>query len=157
VRLLCPIFDTAFYNVDGPVNQLSICDIIAAQLVCHDLPGFPDMAPSYTIEEALGCSAVTSYLQVYINRLTVLIYCTPKVVLLAIDPSRYFIDVKNVAVSSVRPRQSSSVNLSEFDTPQSDGLSTNSDASLCQKIFYIQVTEVEAIVEPDGVGNAIWR
>ena len=32
-----------------------------------------------------------------------------------------------------------------------------SDASFSQEIFNIAVTEVEAIVEPDSVGDDIWR
>jgi len=69
-----------------------------------------------------------------------------------------FIDVECVAVASMASLQSSSVNGAEFDAPQADRLSGDSDPTLCQKVFNISVAEIESIVEPDGVGNDVrWK
>ncbi len=70
--------------------------------------------------------------------------------LLAIDLYKDLIDEEDVTVASVLPLQSSGVESSELDTPESDGLAADSDASFGQQIFDIAVTQVEAIVEPDG-------
>ena len=77
--------------------------------------------------------------------------------LFAIDLHEDFIDEKGIAVASVFSLQPSSVYSTEFDTPKSNCFAADSDASLCQKIFYIAVTEVETEVEPDGIRNDIWR
>ena len=53
--------------------------------------------------------------------------------------------------------QSSGVNGSKFDAPQTDRFSGYGDASLRQEVFDISVAEVETIVEPDGIGDNIWR
>ena len=63
--------------------------------------------------------------------------------LFGIDFHEDFIDEKGIAVASVFSLQPSSVYSIEFDTPKSNGFAADSDASLCQKIFYIAVTEVE--------------
>jgi hypothetical protein len=40
-------------------------------------------------------------LKIHINHLTILIHGSPKVVLLAVDPDKYFIDVKRITVAPV--------------------------------------------------------
>ena len=77
--------------------------------------------------------------------------------LLAIDLHEYFVDVEGVTVASVLSLQSPGVSGSELDTPEPDRFSANGDASLGQEVLEIAVTQVEAIVEPDGIGNDIWR
>jgi hypothetical protein len=67
------------------------------------------------------------------------------------------IDVEGIAVASVFSFQSSSVYSSEFDTPKSDCFSTDGDASFGEEVFDISMAEVEAIIEPDGVGNDVSR
>tara|TARA_B110000238_G_scaffold152177_1_gene164315 strand:+ start:199 stop:465 length:267 start_codon:yes stop_codon:yes gene_type:complete len=67
-----------------------------------------------------------------------------------------FIDVKCVTVTSMFSLQPTSINSSEFDTPETDCFSADDDASFCEEIFNIAMTEVEAIITPDGVGNDIW-
>jgi hypothetical protein len=53
--------------------------------------------------------------------------------------------------------QSSSVEAAEFDAPEADRFSRHSDAPLGQQIFNVSVAQVEALVEPDGVTDDIWR
>jgi hypothetical protein len=77
--------------------------------------------------------------------------------LLAIDLHEDFIDVEGVAVASVLSLQAPGVNGSKFDTPESNRFTADSYASLGQEILDIPVTEIESIVEPDCVGNDIWR
>jgi hypothetical protein len=68
-------------------------------------------------------------LKIHINHFSVLIYGSPKVVLLAIDFDEDLIDIKGIAVASVLAFQSSSIDSSEFDAPELDRLSSDGDAS----------------------------
>ena len=68
-----------------------------------------------------------------------------------------FIDVEAVAVALTLSFQSAGIKRSKLYTPQPDGLSADGYAPLSQKIFDIPVAETEAIIEPDGIGNDIWR
>ena len=68
-----------------------------------------------------------------------------------------FIDEEDITLSSVLPLQSSSIQSAELDAPEANCFSGYSDASLGEKIFDIAVTEVESIIEPDGVRNDIRR
>jgi hypothetical protein len=51
--------------------------------------------------------------------------------------------------------QSSSIESTKIDTPEPDGLPTDSDASLGQQIFDISVVQIESIVKPDCIANDI--
>ena len=75
--------------------------------------------------------------------------------LLAVDLYEDFIEVESVAVSSVFSFQSAGINGAEFDAPKADGLSADGDASFGEEVFDIPMAEVEAIVEPDGIGNDV--
>ncbi len=66
-----------------------------------------------------------------------------------------FIDEERVAIASVLSFQSSSVNGSELDAPETDCFSADGDASFSQEVFDISVAEIEAIVEPDCVGDDV--
>jgi hypothetical protein len=68
-----------------------------------------------------------------------------------------FVDEEGVAVASMFAFQSAGVNGAEFDAPKADGLSADGDASFSKEIFNISVAEIEPVVEPDGVGDNIWR
>ena len=75
--------------------------------------------------------------------------------LLAIDFDDDFIDEEGVTIAPVLSLQSAGINGSELDAPETDCLSADGDATFSQEIFNISMTEIEAIVEPSGVGNDI--
>ena len=66
-----------------------------------------------------------------------------------------FVDVESVAVASVLAFQSACINRSELDAPEADRFSGYGNAWLGQEVFDIPMTEIESIVEPNGVGNDI--
>ena len=66
--------------------------------------------------------------------------------LLAVDLYEYFIDEEGVAVTSVFSFQSTGINRSELDAREADGLSANGYASLSEKILYITMAQIEAII-----------
>jgi hypothetical protein len=53
--------------------------------------------------------------------------------------------------------QTAGISGAEFDTPEPDSFVADCDTALGKEIFDIAVTEVEAIVEPDSVGDDIRR
>jgi len=77
--------------------------------------------------------------------------------LFAVDFDENLIDVEGVAIASVLAFQSACINGTEFDAPETDRLAADGDASFSQEIFDIAMAEIEAMVEPDGIGNDIWR
>jgi len=60
------------------------------------------------------------------------LYCSPQVMLLAIDLHEDFIDEEGVTITSVLSFQSAGINGSELDTPEADRFAADSDASLSQ-------------------------
>ena len=77
--------------------------------------------------------------------------------LLAVDFDENLIDVEGVAISTVLALQPSRVDGAELDAPEADRFPSDDDPALSQKIFDIPVAQVEAIVEPDSIGNDIRR
>jgi hypothetical protein len=59
------------------------------------------VTPDQPLKEALGGWSILSRLQVYINHFPVLVYSSPKAMLLLVDPHEHFIDLESVAVASV--------------------------------------------------------
>ena len=51
---------------------------------------------------------------------------------------------------------SGGINDAEFDTPEPKGFTADSDASLRKEVFDVTMARVEAIVEPDCVGDNVW-
>jgi hypothetical protein len=64
--------------------------------------------------------AEPSGLQIHINNLAILVYCLPKIVLLAIDLHEDFINEEGITIPSVFPLQSSSIQSAELDAPEAD-------------------------------------
>jgi len=76
-------------------------------------------------------------LKVHINDFAILVYCSPQVMLLAVDSDEDFIDVESIAIASVLSLQSPGVKRAELDTPEADRFATDGDASLGEEIFDI--------------------
>jgi hypothetical protein len=53
--------------------------------------------------------------------------------------------------------QAPGVQIAKLDTPEANRLSANSDASFSEQIFNISTAQIEAIVQPDCIGDDIWR
>ena len=66
-----------------------------------------------------------------------------------------FLDEECIAVTSVLALQSTCINDSELDTPEAEGLPGYSYAAFGQEILDIPVTQIEAIVEPDGITDDV--
>ncbi len=66
-------------------------------------------------------------------------------------------DVESIAVASMLSFQSACINGSEFDAPQSDRFTADSDSKLSQQFFDMPMAKVEPVVQPNGVTDDIWR
>jgi hypothetical protein len=86
-----------------------------------------------------------------------LINRSPQIMMLAVDLDKDFINIEGITIASMLPLQSAGINRSEFDTPEPDRLSADSDTSLGEQVFNISVAEIESIVKQDSVGNYIGR
>ena len=77
--------------------------------------------------------------------------------LLTFDLHEDLVDEEGIAVAPVFSFQASGEEGSEFDTPEPDGFPADNDASLSQEIFDISMAQVKAVVQPESIGNDIWR
>ena len=75
--------------------------------------------------------------------------------MLAINLDEDLIDVKRVAKTTMSLFETTSVSITKFDTPESDGFVADTDTSFREQIFNIAKTEVESMVEPDGIADDI--
>ena len=107
-------------------------DAITSQLIGHYFPGFPFMIFQQALEKTLCCLAITPPLKKHVNHLTILIDCTPKVVLLALDLHKYFIDEEGIAVTTMPMLKSSGKLGSKLDAPQANRLIADSNPALGQ-------------------------
>jgi len=67
-----------------------------------------------------------------------------------------FINVKGIPVTQVLTFRATDEEGSEFCTPEADGFATYGDMPFSEEILNISMTEVEALVQPDCIGNDIW-
>jgi hypothetical protein len=157
VRLLCPIILILFSAVDRVWHNLSLSDWIAAEFIRHDLPGLSATGSQQPPEEPCRGSTITLGLKIHIDHIAILIYGSPKVMLLAVYFDEDFVDVEGVPITSVLSFQTPGVQSTELDTPETDRLATDSNATFSEEILDIPVAEIKAIVEPDGVADDIGR
>ena len=112
---------------------------VASQFVRHDVPGLAATTPYKPLEKALCCGAVSSSLKININHFAILIHSAPQVVLRAIDPHEFLIEVERIAVTAVSLFESTSVLGAKPDTPEPDGFVADIDASFGKQIFDITI------------------
>jgi hypothetical protein len=78
--------------------------------------------------------------------------------LLTIDLHENLIKIKSVAISMMSSFKLASILSTELDTPEPNGLVTDSNVSLCKQIFNITMTQIETLVEPNCVtDNLGWE
>jgi hypothetical protein len=93
------------------------------------------MTPQQALEEPLCGCTISLSLQVHINHFSVLVDGSPKITLLAIDLHEDLIDEQGIAETPMLSFQATCINGTEFDAPETDRFSANSDASLSEQIF----------------------
>ena len=109
-----------------------MCDTITSQLIGHNFSGLPLVILQQALEKTLCSLAITPLLKKHVNHLTILIDCTPKIVLLALDLHKYFIDEEGIAVTTMPMLKSSGKLGSKLDAPQANRLIADSNTALGQ-------------------------
>jgi hypothetical protein len=77
--------------------------------------------------------------------------------LLSLNLHKYLINEKGITISLVFSSQSLSIFRSELIAPKMNCFIAHHDTSFSQQIFNISVTEVESVLEPDGILNNFRR
>lgn len=77
--------------------------------------------------------------------------------LFAVNLEEDLIDVEGIAIALMTSLQTPGVDSAKPDTPEAYPFSRDNNASLNQKVFDIQVAQVEAAVEPDSIADDIGR
>jgi hypothetical protein len=106
-------------------------------------------------KKSLCCCTISPGLQKYINHFAILINSPPQVIPPAVYLDEDFVDVKDIAVAPMLSFQPACVDGAEFDAPKAYSFLADRDASFSQQVFDISMTEIETVVEANGVGNNI--
>ena len=114
-------------------QQVSLRHAIASQLVGDDHSRHILQALQQTLEEAHGGFPVTPLLDQNIEDDTILIHGAPQIMLNALDPDEYLVEVPLVARPRTTAAQTISKALAEFLAPASHRLVGDAAAALSQK------------------------
>ncbi len=130
-----------------------MCSRITPKLVGDQLPGCLSLMFQGPTKEAFSGSTISTLGDQNIDHVSILIDGSPKIAALASDINEQFVNMPDVAQSSLFSPQSSGIGRSEFPTPVSDRFIGDGDATFSEQVFDIAETEREPMVQPDGVSD----
>ncbi len=134
-------------------QQTSLRHAIASQLVGHDYPRHILQAPEKPLEEALGGFPITPLLDQNIQDDTILINGSPQIMLDALDPDEYFVEVPLVARPGTAAAQTISKALAEFLAPAPYRLVGDNDGPLSQQQLNVPQAEAEHVIRPHRMAD----
>ncbi len=141
-----PIVFVLTCSMDHGRENLPMCCRITPQLVGDQLPGCLSLLFQGLTKEAFSGSTISAFGDQNIDHVSILIDGPPQIEALTLDGDEEFIDVPDVAESSLFPTQSSGVGRSEFLTPIADRFVGDKDSSLCKQVFYVSKAQGEPMV-----------
>ena len=74
-----------------------------------------------------------------------------------VDRERHFVQVPLVAASRMPPTKLAGQQWAELAAPEPDGLVTDLDPTFGEQLLDIAVAQREAVVQPDGITDDLWR
>src|SRR4030095_9483891 len=151
MRILTPVIQIAALAMFHPRQYLTLRRTVTLQLVRNDDPRHVLQALQQLAEKLLRRLFVTSALHQNIEDVVVLVDSAPEVMALAINGQKHFIQVPLVPWLRASMLQLIRIVLPKFQTPLADGLMGHLDPTGQQHLFYVAVTQREAIVEPDSM------
>ncbi len=92
---------------------------------------------------------VLALLHQNIKNISVLIHCSPKVILFSINADKDFIHIPGIAEWTAVLIDRTSLRWSELTTPIPNRFVGNNNSSLCQKVLNIAKAETKPVIEPD--------
>ena len=126
----CPIVFVLACSMDQGREDVPMCSRINSKLVGDQLPGCLSLMFQGPTKEAFSGSTLSRLGDQNIDQVSSLIDGPPKIEALTTDGDEEFIDMPDVAQSSLFPTQSSGAGWSEFLTPVSDRLVGDKHSSL---------------------------
>jgi len=133
-------------SMDHGREDVPMCSRITLKLVGDQLPGCLSLMFQGLTKEAFSDSTISALGNQNIDHVSVLIDGPPKIEALTTDGDEEFIDVPDIAESSLFPTQSSGVGGSEFLTPVSDRFVGDKDSSLREQVFYVSKAQCEPMI-----------
>ena len=147
----CPVVLILTGAMNNGRKDLPMCSRITPKLVGNQLPGCLSLMFQGLTKEAFSGSTISTLGNQNIDHVSILIDGPPKIEALTLDGDEEFINVPDVAESSLFPTQSSGVGRSEFLTPIADRFVGDKGSSLCKQVFYVSKAQGEPMVQPNGV------
>ena len=132
-------------------KDLSMRCPITAQLVGDQLPGWSFLMLQHLAKEAPSGSTISTFGNQNIDYVSILIHSSPQIEVLTSDFDEELIYMPDVAESPLLPPQIASIGRPELQTPISNCLVRNDDASLSKEVFDVAKAHREPMVQPDGV------
>ncbi len=138
-------------------HDLSLRRTVALELIRDDHSWDILQALQQLAEETLGRFLISLTLHQNIKDVAILVHGSPQVMLPAIDPDEYFIEVPFITGSWSTAAQFVGICLTKLEAPFSDRLISNDDATHSHNLFDITIAESEAEVEPHCVADDLRR
>ena len=157
MRDFSPIVFVLTGAMDNGRKDLPMGSRITPKLVGDQLPGCLSLMLQGPTKEAFSGSTISAFGDQNIDHVSILIDGPPQIEALTLDGDEEFIDVPDVAESSLFPTQSSGVGRSEFLTPIADRFVGDENPSLCEQVFYVAKAQGESMIEPNSVTDDFWR
>ena len=123
-----------------------MCSEITPQLVGNQLPGWLSLLFQNLTKESFSGSTISVLGEQNIDHLSILIDSPSQIEALALDGDEEFVDMPEVAESSLFPTHCSGVGWAEFLTPISDRFVGDKDSSLYKQVFYVPKPQGEPMV-----------
>jgi hypothetical protein len=130
---------------------------IASQLISNDHAWDVLQFSQELTEKSFGSLFIASALHQDIQHVTILIYCSPQIMLLAPDRKENFVHVPFVPTARATTAQFIRVGLPKLQTPLPDRFIGDDDSALGQKLFHVTKAERETERQPHRMADDFRR
>ena len=124
---------------------------VAGQFVRHQPGGLSSLSFQQLTKEAFGSTPIPTSLHEDVNHVPVLIDGTSEIVSLPLDGHEGFVQVPPVAQTTLSSLQYVSVFGADLPAPLANGLVSDGDSALGEKVFDVSKAQTEAVIEPNSV------
>ena len=126
---------------------------ITPQLVGDQLPGWLSLMLQHLTKESRSGSTISTLANQNIDYVSILIDGTPQIEMLTSDFDAELIYMPDVAEPPLFAPQIAGIGRTELQTPISNCLVRNDDASLSKQLFDISKAQREPMLQPDGMAD----
>ncbi len=138
-------------------KDLSMSGGVASKLVGDPFPRRFPLSFQHLTEEPLSCFRVSPPGYQDVENIAILIDCSPKRELLALNLHEDFVYVPDITASPMSHSNLPGEFWPELETPESDCLVGDNDSALGEQILDIPKAECESMLEPDTITNDLSR